>query len=437
MNLGVPSMEPRGRYRQRPLIVHLGEFLLGYGILSNALRLLDLFGRGESIMDVYKFLPKIVDFIGSGWFSSVTMLLGFLVLWRFARASERVTGNVLIHPYTKQPLVKPIYPAFKRACVASAIALPLALGIWCWYKIPLKSYFIAEVLILPKYPPPTAPIGWELIGRRSEPVQASPQSDISRMTTAESLAMIASVRGALGHHSSVRFVISAPPDNLGMQREFAAIISEACSHASPQINCPVDPVGDGVTPRPKKDQQGLVFQTQETIAANQGLLIDDLPAALSRWFIVHKNSEVPPEYVLDPRNPKMDTVFIQIGYGSPWKDRDQRLHEGITQSDIDKLEGWDVPLKERLSRAATKMTNLSRPRGPSGPKRPGNPAQMKSAYQNIRAEVLMALRDARQKKHLDTGNLETVAQDPQTEEDFAAIKNKLVLLSADPSLNEN
>ena len=97
-------------------------------------------------MDVYTHLPQVVRFIGEPWFSVILMLAGFGLLWRFARQSESVKTSQLIHPYTRQPIVNPIYPAFRRSILAALVAVVPALSIWSFYKTPIRDFLVIQPL---------------------------------------------------------------------------------------------------------------------------------------------------------------------------------------------------------------------------------------------------------------------------------------------------
>jgi hypothetical protein len=151
----IPSMDPRGSNRPRRGIVGLSELILGVGLIRPTLWVLDMFGRGESAMDAYKFLPKTLEFAESPLFSVILMVAGFVLLYAFARTSETAKISQLVHPVTKQPLVHPVYPAFRRAAWTFTMSLLVALCIWAVYKTPLHSYVIvADMPTKVVYPAP-------------------------------------------------------------------------------------------------------------------------------------------------------------------------------------------------------------------------------------------------------------------------------------------
>jgi hypothetical protein len=88
---------------------------------------------------------------------------------------------------------------------------------------------------------------------------------------------------------------------------------------------------------------------------------------------------------------------------------------------ISNLGGWDISTKKRLDNAYVKLSklndNLRRMSAPSFPSLPGylTPAALSalnaeiSKYETIRAEIVLALRDARTKERIDTGETEALA----------------------------
>jgi hypothetical protein len=156
MNSTIPSLDPRGPRPGRPFLRSLWGAILGWGVVRFALQILDLFGRGESALDIYKLLPKIVSFLGNPAFSTCAIVGGFLLLAFEARNLEPVPKKVLVHPTTKLPLrVGPRYWAkFKLPVCICVVASIAALLIWSFYRTPIRSYFIAVSLPpLPNHSP--------------------------------------------------------------------------------------------------------------------------------------------------------------------------------------------------------------------------------------------------------------------------------------------
>jgi len=143
----IPSLDPRGSQSvPRRKVVRVSEVLIGLGTFRFFLWLLDMIGRGESAIDIYRFLPKVLSFLGHPAFSGCAAAVGFALLWLTAKNSERITTSVLVHPYTKQPFTRPIYPAFRRAALACLAASIVAVLVCLCYKTQLRSYILIEEL---------------------------------------------------------------------------------------------------------------------------------------------------------------------------------------------------------------------------------------------------------------------------------------------------
>jgi hypothetical protein len=269
--------------------------------------------------------------------------------------------------------------------------------------------------------------------------------DSSLMKLGDYLGMESDIRTTLRTHAHIAFIITAPPENAGVKQELEGLLQDSCPRAVPPIDCFVEPISssdqpNGLTPSPRKGQQGLTIQVfdrdlAEAPGPNRNLIIDDISSILVKRLIVHNNPEPLPHVLTEePRFQKRDIVFIQIGYGVPWKEKDVRLrHDGVSRVVIDGLNGWDLPLPRRLSDAAAKISNII-VRGGRGPGPRRGPAGMKNAYQQVSYEVLVVFRHAHA-KGLDVGDMETLAIDPKEEKDFAAIRDALIKLSADPLLD--
>jgi hypothetical protein len=152
-----PSMENRNPRRPRKGIVRAGETVLTFGLGQAILRILNLVGNGESAMDVYAHLPQVLRFIGQPWFSVVLIIGGFCLLWRFSKQSEAVKTSQIIHPYTREPVTNPTYPAFRQAGAALLIAILPASAIWAFYKTPLGQFMQIEQLQLSPWSPSVPP----------------------------------------------------------------------------------------------------------------------------------------------------------------------------------------------------------------------------------------------------------------------------------------
>jgi len=173
----IPSLE----YRPKPnrLLLRLGQSLTGIGALKVLLFPVDLIGRGESVMDIYKHLSWF-SFIGNPIFCGIVLVVGLILLWvQGKNFVPPVPKTELVHPFTKQPLTlrRRASPGQKYALRACLVALILAITIGIAYKLPLLNYLSAKKLVLPPPLPPKPPLIASHSLRRSPPkvtVQKSP-----------------------------------------------------------------------------------------------------------------------------------------------------------------------------------------------------------------------------------------------------------------------
>jgi hypothetical protein len=160
----IPSLDPR-HPRPRPHIelTRLFELILSLGALRFALRFLDLFGDGQSAIDIYQLLPRVLQFIGAPWFAGSAFVVGFAGLiwqaWVQAKFPESVPANVLVDPYTRLPIRSEtkIWPTVKRPFCACIAGVCLAGVAWAYYRTPLGTYIRVEppprVTVNPPIPP--------------------------------------------------------------------------------------------------------------------------------------------------------------------------------------------------------------------------------------------------------------------------------------------
>jgi hypothetical protein len=141
----IPSLEPQSRPpAPSSSLRRLWELLVGLGTVPFCLRVLDLFGKGEAAVDIYKLLPHIFQFIGNPVFSALAILAGFAGLtWQANRqaASQPIPTKQIVHPVTKLPVSsKPrIWPKIRRPVWTCVIAAACAVPIWACYRTPLRS----------------------------------------------------------------------------------------------------------------------------------------------------------------------------------------------------------------------------------------------------------------------------------------------------------
>lgn len=156
----VPSLEPRGpQPRTNSTLVGGATVFFLWGVLRLALSALDLFGRGEAAVDIYKLLPNLLQFLGHPAFSAVALVLGFAVLIWQAKDSKPASPKQLVHPITKLPVrSKPqIWPKIKRPVWTCVIAVAIAVPVWACYRTPLHSFIFVNKMpetAIPTPPPP-------------------------------------------------------------------------------------------------------------------------------------------------------------------------------------------------------------------------------------------------------------------------------------------
>jgi hypothetical protein len=225
------------------------------------------------------------------------------------------------------------------------------------------------------------------------PLVASTPTDPSLMKSGSVLALIGSLRGSIPRNANATFVVTAPDENRWIKQDLEALISEACSRGSTQLACFIE-----VAPIvPPPTQQGITVHVDESLSSGQALLIDTLPAALSTWFIIHKSTYLS-ETVRAKTGDSIEKtlIWIEVGNSSPWRQNDKRFKDGLSQGDIDNLDGWDVPLKQRLLAAAKDLGSTPQLR-----RFEQNP-MYKSAVTNSR----LVLWEAKRKHGLDIADAE-------------------------------
>lgn len=160
----IPTLEPRGSgSRPKPILLLVGKFVTGFGLVRFLLWVLDLFGRGESALDIYRLLPHFLAFLGTPTFSGLSIVTGFVILGLQGHSFEKAPKKEIIHPRTLQPIRRKsrMTPGMKHAVWALIGATIVALPIWAVFRTPLithlhfpaKSNTPAEVLA-PQLPPP-------------------------------------------------------------------------------------------------------------------------------------------------------------------------------------------------------------------------------------------------------------------------------------------
>lgn len=246
-----------------------------------------------------------------------------------------------------------------------------------------------------------------------------PDPDHSLMSPSVMLAMIGAIRRAVTNHGFTTFVISSYPGNEWVRSDLEGVLALTCQGgdlaAGTQNGCNVSPAP--LTSR--RQQQGLTIHVSEpkligSLVPGQPpakTLGSDFPAALAQWFIVTKDpsfSDAVIEQVGDVF-PKSNTVWIEVGPGSPWNDDDIRLKQNMTRKDIDNLRNWGLPLKEHLRSIATRLDKM--PRTTSGM---GSYVFMVSGlYNGLISEAYSVCNEAKYSDGMNTGPLEKAILDAQ------------------------
>ena len=152
----IPSLEYRGR--QHPVWVRIGQVLLSSSIVQFLLRIVDSVGRGESAMDIYAHLPRLLHFIGNPYFPVIVMAAGLFILWCQGWKSQlQPPKSVLIHGITKEPfqLKYRMWPSLRHALWACVWALVIVVPAVVVYKSPIRNFIFVEPLpVYAKVPPP-------------------------------------------------------------------------------------------------------------------------------------------------------------------------------------------------------------------------------------------------------------------------------------------
>ena len=323
-------------------------------------------------MDVYKLLPNFLAFLGHPAFSGAAIVVGLGLLWRFAKNSEKVSPSVLVHPRTKLPLVHPIYPAFRRAAWACAMAFLAAFTLWCWYKTPVRSYILADTLPIavvktppvpanvlrhgavhapsanrqpssraPKHtsgvstPEPTA-TGDVASGKilpeplvpstpnegnapaavndahiaRSIPTNLIPQDPIAAVQAVEHVRK--GLREVLKSKESITFLLSWSKDDTTYYPFISQLLSSACREAPRQ--CWFTQQGNGRDldrpPVQGSSKRGITVHGPDANA---------LASVLSNWFETYSTSSLPSELKGYKEHDTRYLIWIDIGPGSPFK----------------------------------------------------------------------------------------------------------------------
>lgn len=310
---------------------------------------LDQFGRGESLLHVYAYLPAFLRFISKPWFPGAVLAAGFSLLWMQGKNFEPPTPKtVLIHPTTFQPIRLPsrIKPALKRSIWASACAVFLALLIWSACKTSLRGFIWIQALpgadralapvalfetetILQTNRAPQIKNGHAKISQRGVPVVSAPvQTQIASPTTlgapsgiipndpAQAIEAINGMRNmvseVLQKRETITFLMSWSDDDPKYLASISSIFSSAC-RTEPRQCWFTQPGNQRNLDLPKvrgSTRQGLTIH---------GKGAQDLANVLGRWFVTFSSSSIPAELSAYRAPETKEMIWVEIGPGSPWK----------------------------------------------------------------------------------------------------------------------
>jgi hypothetical protein len=359
MNSSVPVLHPRGLNRPRPTIVRVGEVVLGFGSFGWVLRILDWIGKGETAMDVYRLFPRFMSFAGNSIFQGSLIVLGFVLLWKYAQASAKVSQSQLVHPETKLPFEHPVYPAFRRAGWTFIVSVLLAAVVFAMFTNPVRSYLVISDY-LPKYyqipapairtetrkhgndvSPTTHKVAPVPSGSSQKPAPPDSTSKAvapppSPQTTAISTTLPTSAPAAiipsdpveavqtvnhmrnslaevLGKKETITFLMSWTGDDPTFMAFMSQLLSSACRTTPRQCWFTQASGNERDLDRPPIQGSG---RRGITIHGNDAVY---LAIALNGWFTTYDTSSIPDriEGYKDPATKEL--IWIEIGSGSPWK----------------------------------------------------------------------------------------------------------------------
>lgn len=357
MNSSVPMLHPRGRNRPRPAIVRASVVILGYGIFGWALRILDWAGRGETAIDVYRLFPRFLSFAANPLFQGCLIVLGFVLLWKYAQASAKISHSQLVHPETKLPFEHPVYPAFRRAAWTLAVSVLLAGGVFALFKNPARSYLVSapspndyhipvpatraepsgptngrgkhRVIVIPPpsgnsqkrtVPDDVSKAAEPTPSRQSTTVSPAPStlapSSVIPSDPVKAVGVINGMRNSLaevlGKKDTITFLMSWPDDDNSNLAFIGQILSSACRTTPRQcwFVQPTDPRNLDYPPLPQPTRSGLTIH---------GVDAHSIALVLGRWFTTYSTSSIPKGLNAYKDEGTKELIWVEIGPGSPWR----------------------------------------------------------------------------------------------------------------------
>ena len=349
----IPSLDPRGPHsRSNPWLIHIFEGVLTWGAIRLALRGLDLFGKGEAAVDVYRFLPHFFYFLGTPIFSGLAILSGFAgLIWQAAkqaRIPDSIPKYQLVHPDTKLPISsKPrIWANIKRPVWASVAAILIAIPIWACYKTTLRHFIFVDRLPNAAIKYPTVPqdlryASEHFSGPTEKPLKAkpisvpmaavpyTPQQQSTPSSTLSSApeaiiprdpekaiqavnAMRSSLEEVLDKKDTITFLISWPGEDSSSLVLVSGILNSACRTSPRQcwFAQRTNPDNLDFPQIPQPIRRGLTIH---------GADASSISGILGRWFSTYSSSPIPQQLNAYKDPSTKELIWVEIGPGSPWK----------------------------------------------------------------------------------------------------------------------
>ncbi|MGC2110954.1 MAG: hypothetical protein WA655_15640 [Candidatus Korobacteraceae bacterium] len=334
----------------------MGEAILGFGIFGWAIRILDLVGRAEVAVDLYRLLPKFLLFAENPAFQAALIAIGFLLLWKYTQSSTRVSQSQLVHPVTKLPFEHPVYPAFRRALFTFVVSIAFALTVFAVLTNPLRSYWStgsppsdyhigAPTVAAQTATPHTAPAATSPPPLASEnsrghskaetgtqggatapPMQVSNPSSPATPSSAPSTIIptdpekaveaVTQMRNGLSEilskKETITFLMNWPDDDNSNLAFISQIFSSACRSTPRQcwFVQKTDPRNLDYPPIPEPSRRGLTIH---------GADAQSLASQLGRWFTTYSSSSIPKALNAYKDQNTKELIWVEIGPGSPWR----------------------------------------------------------------------------------------------------------------------
>lgn len=157
----IPSFSDRVR-TGRPILLRSGQVLVFWGVFDFVLKLvnrvLDLFGKGESLIDLYRTLPEVLKILENPIVGAAAIIFGFGALWHQGRTLgvNSRSAVVLFDPHHRPVSGPRTTPALKRALWTSMFAVALAAVIWTALETPVRDLLFLRKLTVQITPPSVA-----------------------------------------------------------------------------------------------------------------------------------------------------------------------------------------------------------------------------------------------------------------------------------------